>query len=193
MDFTEITSVVEFGCADGATLLEIRNKYSWIAVYGFDYQEASIIAAKSRGLDAEVFDINDMHKQASAFVVVKSADVILLLDILEHINMPEYFVEKLREHAKDGALMIVSLPNVRNWRTFAQLFSNDWRYEDTGIFDKTHVRFYAKKSALRLAEHFGKEVIFDYRYSSVRWKAFLQRLAPSLFCGQMYCLVRRGK
>jgi 2-polyprenyl-3-methyl-5-hydroxy-6-metoxy-1,4-benzoquinol methylase len=189
LDFGSVNHVVEFGCADGSTLKQILTIYPHIDVHGFDYDFESVEAARKSGIKADVVDINSLVEVGEIANPVMDADVILLLDVLEHINNPEGFLKFLSSNTKEKVTVVISLPNVRNWRTFVQLFRNDWKYEKIGIFDETHLRFYAKKSALRLATNFGTVSKFTYRYSVTPWKALLQSVAPSFICGQMFCVV----
>jgi trans-aconitate methyltransferase len=192
IDFSNVKSVIEFGCSDGATLLEVIKNFPQTKVHGFDLDKLSIAQAKSSGISAEKLDLNDLSQLNLIVTKVNESEVILLLDVLEHILNPESFLLFLRENTKAGTQLIISLPNVRNWRTIFQLINNDWRYEDTGIFDKTHLRFYAKKSALRLSAVYGELLSFRYRVTGTGLKKLLQKIVPSFLCGQMFCVVRRG-
>ena len=57
---------------------------------------------------------------------------------------------------KSGGQAVVSIPNVRNWRVlFMLFFKGDWKYEQSGIMDKTHLRFFTRKSAARMLKESG--------------------------------------
>ena len=74
-------------------------------------------------------------------------DVLIFADVLEHVPWPVGVLKKyLRWLAPNGSV-IVSLPNVGLWSVrFAHLFGN-WQYEETGVLDRTHLRFFTRKSA----------------------------------------------
>jgi hypothetical protein len=62
-------------------------------------------------------------------------------------------VDNLME--RDGRV-IVSLPNVRNWRVLADLVVRGrWRYVDEGILDRTHLRFFTATDARLLLQTAG--------------------------------------
>jgi SAM-dependent methyltransferase len=74
-------------------------------------------------------------------------DVLIFADVLEHVPWPVGVLKKyLRWLAPNGSV-IVSLPNVGLWSVrFAHLFGR-WEYEETGVLDRTHLRFFTRKSA----------------------------------------------
>jgi hypothetical protein len=43
------------------------------------------------------------------------------------------------------------LPNSAHWRFRRKMVRGDWSYDDTGLFDRDHVRFYDTITAGRLA------------------------------------------
>jgi 2-polyprenyl-3-methyl-5-hydroxy-6-metoxy-1,4-benzoquinol methylase len=88
-----------------------------------------------------------------------SLDLILCLDVLEHLVDPWTMVERLNKLLKPGGHMIASIPNVRFFRTALPLvFMGDWAYQNEGILDKTHLRFFTKKTAISLMETSGMKL-----------------------------------
>ena len=68
----------------------------------------------------------------------------------------EYAKELL---TRDGVL-VASIPNVRFFDNIWQLlFHKDWRYQDAGILDRTHLRFFTKKSVERMILEAGLDVV----------------------------------
>jgi SAM-dependent methyltransferase len=82
-------------------------------------------------------------------------DVIIFADVLEHVPWPVGVLRNyLRWLAPNGSV-IISLPNVGLWSVrFAHLFGR-WQYEETGVLDRTHLRFFTRKSARWLLEQCG--------------------------------------
>ena len=59
---------------------------------------------------------------------------------------------------KQGRI-IASIPQVRSIKILKQLiFEKDWRYETSGVMDATHIRFFTKKSIIRIFKECGYEV-----------------------------------
>ncbi|MGJ8667755.1 MAG: class I SAM-dependent methyltransferase [Patiriisocius sp.] len=87
-------------------------------------------------------------------------DVIYFNDVLEHLLDPYSILEKLKIKLKSDGHVISSIPNIRYFRTFFKiLFQGNWDYEDQGIMDRTHVRFFTKKSIVKMYENAGYTIV----------------------------------
>ncbi len=86
-------------------------------------------------------------------------DYVIFSDSLEHFVSPDVILLKIKKiMVKDGAVLI-ALPNVRNFRvTLPLLFKDSWEYTDEGLLDKTHLRFFTKKSITQLLNEKGFEI-----------------------------------
>ena len=73
-------------------------------------------------------------------------DCIFALDVLEHLPNPDIALDLLRKKIKGNGNLIVSLPNVSNYSILIQLFKQRWDYKESGIMDKTHLRFFTPSS-----------------------------------------------
>jgi len=85
-------------------------------------------------------------------------DVILFADTLEHLPDPPAVLRRLRERLAPGGHLVVSLPNVANWAVRLGLLGGRFRYTERGILDRTHLRFYTKKTAVEMVEEGGFRV-----------------------------------
>jgi len=82
--------------------------------------------------------------------------MILALDILEHLVDPWAVARKLANSLAPGGVLIVSIPNIRNYRALAPLLlRNKWEYQDAGILDRTHLRFFVRSTAIDLVAQTG--------------------------------------
>jgi SAM-dependent methyltransferase len=102
--------------------------------------EACAVARKRIGRVIEA-DLQEADLGSEQF------DVIIFADVLEHVAWPVGVLRRyLRWLAPEGSV-VVSLPNVGLWSVrFAHLFGR-WEYEETGVLDRTHLRFFTRKSA----------------------------------------------
>jgi 2-polyprenyl-3-methyl-5-hydroxy-6-metoxy-1,4-benzoquinol methylase len=90
-------------------------------------------------------------------------DVILLLDVLEHLYDPYKLINRLSSCLDRGGYMIISIPNIRNLSVLKKLIVNgEWEYQDSGILDRTHIRFFTKLSFEERMTCF-KLILADYR------------------------------
>ncbi|NJN00478.1 MAG: class I SAM-dependent methyltransferase [Aquincola sp.] len=78
-------------------------------------------------------------------------DLVLCLDVLEHMVDPWRFIKRLGAALPVGAHLIASLPNVRHYKvSLPLLFAGRFEYERAGVLDQTHLRFFTRSSAQRL-------------------------------------------
>lgn len=83
-------------------------------------------------------------------------DAILLLDVIEHVSDPAALLRRAREWVPDGSALI-SVPNVAHWSIRKALLQGKWEYQDYGILDRTHLRFFTLASARRMLKQSGWE------------------------------------
>jgi 2-polyprenyl-3-methyl-5-hydroxy-6-metoxy-1,4-benzoquinol methylase len=77
-------------------------------------------------------------------------NVIVCADILEHLSDPARVLSSLTDHLGGDGLVIVSAPNVAHLWVRLQLLLGRFEYAERGILDRTHLRFFTRKSFLRL-------------------------------------------
>lgn len=83
-------------------------------------------------------------------------DCILMLDVLEHLIDPWGTLAYTKSLLTESGAVVISLPNVANLKAIAPLILRDeFTYSKCGILDKTHLRFFTKKSAKQLVESAG--------------------------------------
>jgi len=88
-------------------------------------------------------------------------DRVLLLDVLEHLGEAEKVLRQARGLLREDGQIVVSLPNVANITVRLMLLLGRWNYAERGILDRTHIRFYTRKTARALLEGNGFEVLAE--------------------------------
>jgi 2-polyprenyl-3-methyl-5-hydroxy-6-metoxy-1,4-benzoquinol methylase len=86
-------------------------------------------------------------------------DKVLLLDVLEHLRRPEKLLRDCRCFVKSNGHLIVSLPNVANITVRLMLLFGRFNYTERGILDKTHLRFFTRKTAQKMVEANGYQIV----------------------------------
>ncbi len=147
-------SVLEAGCACGADLLAIQALNPDAKLVGIELNaHAAAIAkhfAEVEAMDIETLDRPDWEGKF---------DVVLMGDILEHLRDPWQTVRNLYRVQKPGGSIVISVPNITHFSIFSEMLAGDWRYEPAGILDRTHLRFFTKKTARALIEQAGYHVV----------------------------------
>lgn len=149
--------VLEIGAAYGETLFYLKEKGIAKEAIGIELYEDKINQNKYKKIDRFIFgNINDID----LLEFEGYFDLILLPDVLEHIYDPKLTLSKVHRYLKPNGEIIVSMPNIRHYSAFVRIFiKGDFKYEESGIFDYTHVRFYCKKNIKELLESSGFKTI----------------------------------
>ncbi len=151
-----VEKVLEVGCGNGNTLayLKANNYCDWICGIELFPESAAIAQGKVDLLfqgNIEDFDIP---------LEPNSIDLILCLDVLEHLVNPAAVVKKLHQYLTKDGIIIASIPNVRHSSVLLPLlFQNKWEYQDAGVLDRTHLRFFVEKTAIDLMTCSGLKLI----------------------------------
>ncbi|MHB1011316.1 MAG: methyltransferase domain-containing protein [Desulfobacteria bacterium] len=85
-------------------------------------------------------------------------DCIVLADVLEHLRDPLSTMIKLHRYLSDSGTIVASIPNVRFFEVIRRLAEGRWEYQEFGILDKTHLRFFTKKEIEVLFSQAGLEL-----------------------------------
>jgi len=90
-------------------------------------------------------------------------DVILFLDILEHLKDPLTVLRGALDLLSDRGHVVISLPNVAHAALRAQLLSGHFSYTPTGLLDNTHLRFFDPTSVHQFLRDAGLVVLDEDR------------------------------
>ena len=113
--------------------------------------------------------------------LVEPFDCVIAADVLEHLRDPWSVVQWAAERIAPGGCLVVSVPNIRHLRTFwLLLVRRRWAYEPVGIFDRTHLRWFARANLPELLTGTDLQITELARtYQLVpRWEAKINRIAP---------------
>jgi 2-polyprenyl-3-methyl-5-hydroxy-6-metoxy-1,4-benzoquinol methylase len=143
--------ILEVGCGAGTFAMQIKAK-SKAELWGV---EIDPVAAEKA---AKVFDrlltgdVNHLIQELPE----GGFDCIICNDVIEHVADPETLLRRLKSKLSPGGIIVASIPNVRAIKNlFNLIVRKDWRYEDFGTLDRTHLRFFTKKSIERLFDETG--------------------------------------
>ena len=90
---------------------------------------------------------------------LRGYDAVVLGDVLEHMPQPDAALRKLVGMQTHGSLFIISVPNVANLWIRLSLLMGHFDYAERGILDRTHLRFFTRRSLVDLVKGAGLEVI----------------------------------
>ena len=143
--------VLDVGCGFATTSARIEELGN--EVTGIDSSPEIEKIAGTRLSRVVVADVLDADLGNEQF------DVIIFADVLEHLPWPVSAMKRYLRWLKPEGSVIVSLPNVGLWSVrLAHLFGR-WQYEETGVLDRTHLRFFTRKSAKWLLDQADLNIV----------------------------------
>ena len=144
--------ILEIGAGYGATLSFLKKEGIASEVVGVDIPENE---------GTLPFDNIDAFFYADAEKLNLSKyeghfDCIIFADVLEHLVYPKEVLAKLKSLLKKEGFILVSVPNVRHKKALYKIFiKGNFTYEEQGLFDYTHLRFFCKKDIKELVSTGG--------------------------------------
>lgn len=145
--------VLDVGCHTGAFGAGLKQR--GCEVWGVEMNPATAAIARQR--------LDRVHVgpfDADADIPPHHFDALVFNDVLEHFADPWQALALARSKLRPQGVVVASIPNFRHLDNLAHLLWHaDFRYEATGIRDRTHLRFFTRKSAVRLFEDSGLQVL----------------------------------
>jgi 2-polyprenyl-3-methyl-5-hydroxy-6-metoxy-1,4-benzoquinol methylase len=144
LDFKNEGQLLEIGCGDGKILSKLYKNFKITAI---DISSAAIRKARKRlpgQSNLRVLDIENQYLEGQY-------DIILCLNVLEHLKNPEAVILKIRDILKDDGVFIFSVPNNYSLGKVSTLIMN--------TFDRTHISTYKRKQWVELVKKSGLEPV----------------------------------
>ncbi len=136
-------------------------------VTGFERDPARAAEARRR---CPTIHVGDLESDADLAQLEGPFDVILFGDVLEHLRAPTRVLASVRSLLSPGGQVVTSIPNIGVWRGRWATLRGRFDYTDSGLFDRTHLRFFTRSSAHRMVRDAG------YR---IAWERFARDQPPS--------------
>ena len=150
---SESSKIIEIGCGSGALAREFKALNPHCHYVGLDIvQEYANMAA--RYCDEVI--VTDIEKQdADFFQKYNDRDCWIFADALEHLIDPWCVLRKVRQTIPDHGTVVACIPNAQNWSLVGNLAIGNFRYQDSGLLDRTHLRWFTRQTMFELFEGTG--------------------------------------
>ena len=161
--------VLEIGCGTGAFRRNLKNQNEY---WGVEVDISAAELAKSK-LDKV---LNGYFLEKSLDIPNNYFDLVICNDVIEHIDDYESFIMDIKNKMTHDACLVLSVPNIRHMQCLYHLMvKKDWQYQDHGVLDRTHLRFFTYKSLVRLIEKNDFEILKIQGINSVYERVSLIR------------------
>ena len=134
--------LLDVGCGSGAFGRLLRARRPAMELWAVEPDPASAQAAE------DGFDQVIVGRFPQVTLPDGRFDVIVCADVLEHMAEPELALRAAIRALAQGGMMVASIPNVRHWRAvlWPLLGHGTWTYTERGVLDRTHLRFFTRRS-----------------------------------------------
>ena len=147
------SKVLEIGCANGFMSIKLKEKGCEVTGVEIDNE----FAEKAKEVCDEVIN-GDIEDEEILGKLKGVYNHIIFGDILEHLKDPWHVVYRLKTLLKEDGSIIVSLPNIGIWWMRRDMLRGQFVYTDTGLLDRTHLRFFCYCTAKQFFEDLHLEI-----------------------------------
>lgn len=153
MMYPNLISVIEIGCSSGALAREYKKRYPNCDYFGVDIDSTYLERAKTFcdgvaacDLDLATSEFFQEHAQRACWVFG---------DTLEHFKDPWKVLRNIRRVIPGDASVVACIPNAQHWSLVAKLATGDFRYVESGLLDRTHLRWFSRQTIVELFQETG--------------------------------------
>ncbi len=145
----DVKNILDVGCGTGAT---------WIGsdfnITGVEINCKIALAAKRNIKNIIIADVEKTYFKGQPF------DCIIFGDILEHLYNPWDTLKRYKNFIRKGGYIVASIPNIQYYKVLKRLiFKGEWEYQDYGILDIDHIRFFTYRSIVKLFQESGLKIL----------------------------------
>lgn len=152
----EVRRVLDVGCSIGSLGKALKARQP-VYVVGIEIDSKAANIA-SNILDKVIIGNADTIDLSKHDIPKKYFDCIIYSDVLEHCMDPWQIVKMHKKFLSDEGVIIVSIPNIRHYTVIFNLLKGDFPYRYRGLHDRTHLRWFTKKTAIELFKNNNYEV-----------------------------------
>lgn len=146
--------VLDLRCRAGALGVELKNRGAG-KVVGVE-PNPQLVRVATRTLDAVYhggFEDPGLPFGRGEF------DAVVMADVLEHARDPWSLLGRVAGWLKSGGVAVALVPNVGHLSVLAELLAGGWRYGDSGVLQRGHLRFFTPASIAQSLADAGLEVL----------------------------------
>ena len=143
--------VLELGCATGHMSRVLQERGCQIVAIEMDALAADRASAYCERVIIGDLDQMNLDRELGDDLF----DVVVAADVLEHLKYPAAALRGVKNFLKPEGYVVVSLPNVAHLSIRLAILAGRFPYAETGLLDRTHLRFFTRESAEKLFDDAG--------------------------------------
>lgn len=158
--------LLDVGCGTGDTGIAAKQQLGLQEVVGIEFYEPAAFVAQTK-LDRVI--VGDIE-QLKLDLPQDHFDCIVCADVLEHTKDPWQVLRSLHHFLRDKGVLIASIPNIRHIVPILKIIFDRFEYEESGILDKTHLRFFTLHTIRQIFDETGYLIQQVNNNRSISWK-----------------------
>lgn len=148
--------IIEIGCSSGALAREFKKINPECYYVGVEIDSNYAEMAKRYCDETMVLNIDDANEEF--FKAHSDKDCWVFGDTLEHLKDPWRVIRNIASVIPDSGGIAACIPNAQHWSLIIKLMLGDFVYTDSGLLDRTHLRWFTRKTILSLFNDNGFEI-----------------------------------
>ena len=151
-----VKRVVEAGCSSGALGAAFLAEHPDVEYIGIEMVPEYAKVADQRLSEVVVANVEDLEDRT--FEILNPTDCWIFGDVLEHLYDPWKTLARVRRSLGGQGCVVACIPNAQHWSVQGLLNVGDFRYQDAGLLDRTHIRWFTRKTIIDLYGSSGFEI-----------------------------------
>jgi trans-aconitate methyltransferase len=153
---TNATKIIEVGCSSGALAREFKIQSPLCDYLGIEIDPTYAALAERHCNSCLTLDI---ESASDAFWTnCSDRDCWIFGDTLEHLRDPWTILRRIHVNLPKTGSIVACIPNFQHWSIQAKLSFGDFRYQQSGLLDKTHLRWFTRQTIFELFDETGFKV-----------------------------------
>src|SRR5437588_986668 len=153
----QLRRVVEVGSSSGAFAKQYKRVCPTCHYTGIEIDPRYAELSKRHCDEVICADIESVEQ--SVFESLFPSDCWIFGDSLEHLKDPWSLLKKVRRYLASDGSIVACVPNAQHWSVQARLSCGMLKYEDAGLLDRTHLRWFTRITIIDLFESTGFKIV----------------------------------
>ncbi len=149
--------LVEVGCMSGALAREFKKIAPQVLYTGVEI-DPNYAELASKYCDS-VYTLNIDDAPDYFWKMHSNVDAWIFGDVLEHLKDPWKVLSQIKKVIPGDGYVAACIPNAQHWSIQAKLSIGDFRYEESGLLDRTHLRWFTRQTICEMFENCGFRVV----------------------------------
>jgi SAM-dependent methyltransferase len=149
--------VLEVGCMSGALAREFKKIAPHVIYTGVEI-DANYAELATKYCDS-VYTLNIDEAPDYFWKMNSSVDAWIFGDVLEHLKDPWRVLSQINQIIPKDGYIAACIPNAQHWSLQARLSMGDFTYENSGLLDRTHLRWFTRRTIHEMFENTGFKVV----------------------------------